>query len=110
MNLVKIVHPDGMEAKVPESAVPQHRASGWELADPPTPKERIRRILIDGGLDPNEAERVAAAAHPAEPPTETAPPDHPPKTANQTTEAPATAGASALPGQSRRRTTTRGDE
>lgn len=49
-----------------------------------------------------------------EPPTEEAPPDpggdSPPKTADQTNEAPATAGASALPGPSARRRTTRGDD
>ncbi|MEU8279564.1 hypothetical protein ACFYOK_29390 [Microbispora bryophytorum] len=52
-----------------------------------------------------------------EPPTEEAPPepggDSPPKTADQTSEAPATAGASALSGQPQRRartTTAKGDD
>ena len=64
MKLVRIVHPDGLEADVPESAVPQHRASGWELANPPTPRERVRQILVGGGLAEDEADRVAAAAYP----------------------------------------------
>ena len=64
MKLVKIVHPDGLEAEVPEVSVPQHRASGWELADPPTPRERVRQILVGGGLAEDEADRVAAAAYP----------------------------------------------
>lgn len=32
MDLVKIVHPEAGESMVPASAVPQWRASGWELA------------------------------------------------------------------------------
>jgi len=64
VKLVRIVHPDGLEADVPEVSVPQHRASGWELANPPTPRERVRQILVGGGLAEDEADRVAAAAYP----------------------------------------------
>jgi hypothetical protein len=91
VKLVKIVHPDGLEADVPESAVPQHRASGWELASPPTPRERVRQILVGGGLTEDEADRVATAAYPD---------DGDGKTSNG---APAQSGASSSEDQSPRR-------
>ncbi|NJP24462.1 hypothetical protein FLW53_09620 [Microbispora sp. SCL1-1] len=98
MKLVRIVHPDGLEADVPESAVPQHRASGWELANPPTPRERVRQILVGGGLAEDEAERVAAAAYPDD--------------GKQSKGAPAQSGASSSEDQSpqRRRGTAKDGE
>jgi hypothetical protein len=91
VKLVKIVHPEAGEAVVPEVSVPQHRASGWELADPPTRRERVRQILVGGGLAEDEADRVAAAAYPD---------DGDDKNGN---EAPAESGASSLEDQSPRR-------
>jgi len=37
--MVKIVHPSGLEAMVPASAVPHHRAAGWEVAKQPETEE-----------------------------------------------------------------------
>lgn len=93
MRTVKIVHPDGLEAEVPESAVPQHRAAGWELAKPPSPRERVRQILLDGGLAEDEAERVAAAAYPYD--------------GKKSNEVPAQSGASSLDQSPRRRRETK---
>jgi len=92
---VKIVHPDGLEAEVPESAVPQHRAAGWELAKPPSPRDRVRQILRDGGLAADEAERVAAAAYPDD------------GDGKKSNEAPAQSGASSLDQSPRRRRETK---
>ena len=91
MKLVKIVHPEVGEAVVPESAVPQHRAAGWELATPPSPRERVRQILLSGGLAEDEAERVAAAAYPDD------------GDSKKSNEAPAQSGASSSDQSPRRR-------
>ena len=88
METVDMTHPSlpGRVVPMPAQSVGQHQLSGWVLVDEPDPQSRVARILVDGGVPPEDAERIAAAA---------LPPD-PPKT-EEPTEAPATAGASALP-------------
>ncbi|HUR74455.1 MAG TPA: hypothetical protein VMZ00_09265 [Sporichthya sp.] len=91
----RIYHPDidggRRVVEVPASAVAQHLQAGWLRADPGDLRARAVQLLVDGGFAPDEAERMVVA------PTE--PPD-PPTTEEQQPEAPATAGASALPDES----------
>lgn len=89
LETVDMTHPSlpGRVVAMPAQSVGQHQLSGWVLVDEPDAQSRVAQILVGGGLPPEEAERIAAAAGPPEPPPA---PEEP-------TEAPAPAGASALP-------------
>lgn len=103
METVWISHPrlDG-KVEVPASSLQHHQRAGWELAPAPDRRPETIQALIDGGWDPDEAKAAVEAADPPDPPP----------TTEETSEAPATAGASALPDEKspRVRRTTRGDE
>lgn len=106
MEMERIYHPgiDGgtRVVEVPASAVAQHLQAGWRRADPGDLRARAVQLLVSGGFALDEAERMVR-------PTEE-PPD-PPTTEEQQPEAPATAGASALPDEkSPRARRTKGDE
>lgn len=94
--MVRMYHPkidDGTRiVEVPASAVSQHLMGGWKVADDATLEETAVQLLVDGGLPREEAERMLRSQPPGPPPTE-----------KPTTEAPATAGASALPDESPKR-------
>lgn len=93
--MVRMYHPNIDDGKRiierPASAVPQHLMGGWKVCDPATLEETAIQILVDGGLSREEAEQMVRSRPPGPPPTE-----------EPTTEAPATAGASALPDKSPR--------
>jgi hypothetical protein len=97
--MVRMYHPNIDDGKriveVPASAVSQHLMSGWQPADPTTLEQTAKQLLIDGGLPPEEAERIVGSSPP--PPQE------------QTSEAPATAGASALEESPKRRRAKEGE-
>ncbi|MGW0805271.1 hypothetical protein [Nonomuraea sp. NPDC002799] len=106
MNTVRMYHPNIDDGKRiierPASAVSQHLMAGWLVADPATLEETAVQLLVDGGLPREDAERMLRSQPPGPPPTEQP----------ATSEAPATAGASALPDTEKapRGRRTRGDE
>ncbi|MEV0149108.1 MULTISPECIES: hypothetical protein [unclassified Nonomuraea] len=72
LEMVSIRHPridDGHRViEVPVSAWPHHQRAGWELVAPPDRQAQVAAALVETGLTAEEAERVAAAAVPADPP------------------------------------------
>lgn len=101
MDMVRMHHPniDSGERviEVPASSVPQHLMAGWQVSEEASLEEIAVQLLVDGGLSREDAERMVRA----QPPQEGDQP--PPKGEQQTSEAPAIAGASALPDESPRR-------
>jgi hypothetical protein len=94
LDMVEMVHPDVEGAvSVPRSAFEHvHVRAGWRLADPPDRREEVRQILLAGGVDVAEADRIAAAAYPLQEEV-----GEPPPSGETQTEAPADAGASSSP-------------
>lgn len=84
MDTVWIAHPklEGRKVEVPASALPEHQRAGWEETEPPPPPP-LPEPDPDPDPDPDQSE--------------------------ETTEALATAGASALPKTPRARRSTGGD-
>ncbi|MFI6819267.1 hypothetical protein ACIBG7_43250 [Nonomuraea sp. NPDC050328] len=66
LQLIDIVHPGqpGVVASVPASALPHHQRAGWRLAEPTDLRAHALQILVDGGIDPDMAERLLLPADP----------------------------------------------
>ncbi len=105
--------PDSPPVRVPTSSLPDWQFSGWEQTDPPPPPadetfipydsaHRARATALLSEAADEFGGSVGAAPDTPPPPEPDPHPDTPP-TAPPTDEAPATAGASALPDESPRR-------
>lgn len=69
LQMIDIVHPSRPDevATVPASSLPHHQRAGWHLAEPPDLRAKALQILVDGGIDPDEADKLLAPAEQADP-------------------------------------------